>query len=47
LTPDRWESIIGLTVDDSDRYQEFASALAAEKGIPRACLDITLWRVKE
>lgn len=43
----RWESIRGLREKDSLRYQEFASVVAAEEELPRACLDIMLWRASK
>jgi hypothetical protein len=38
-----WRSIRGLTREDSDRYQRFARALAAEAGHARVHLDLTIW----
>jgi len=43
----RWDSIKDLTPEVSKRYQDFASQLAAQHGLPRACLDTMLWRVKD
>ena len=40
----RWYSIKRLKSKDSLRYQEFASVYAKKQGIPRACIDIMLWR---
>lgn len=42
----RWKNIIGLKKEDSDKYQEFASQVATENKLSRACLDIILWRPK-
>lgn len=42
----RWKGIIGLKKEDSDKYQEFASQVATENKLSRACLDIILWRPK-
>ena len=43
----RGGTVKGLTQEGSLRYQEFAAAHAREQGIPRACLDIMLWRAYE
>lgn len=43
----RWDGIKKLTPDNSKRYQEFAAGYARQQGIPRARLDIMLWRVEE
>lgn len=43
----RWDSIKRLSQGDSLRYQEFAAVYAQEQGIPRACLDIIIWRPKK
>lgn len=40
----RWTTIRKLRPADSDRYQDFALGEASRIGIPRACLDIVLWR---
>jgi hypothetical protein len=42
-----WESIERLTPAVSQRYQAFASQLAIECDIPRACLDMMLWRAPD
>jgi len=39
----RWRTIKGLTREDSDTYQAFASELAEEKGLARVHLDVVLW----
>jgi len=39
-----WKGIKDLTPDDSAAYQNYAAEYARERGIPRACLDIVLWR---
>jgi hypothetical protein len=39
-----WDSLQRLTPAFSQRYQEFASELAAQHDVPRACLDMMLWR---
>lgn len=38
-----WPRLKHLVKNDSDEYQRFAKRLAAEKGIARVHLDITLW----
>lgn len=43
----RWDSIRKLTIEDSQNYQIFAKDYARQQGIPRACLDILLWRSDE
>lgn len=43
----KWDSIKRLKSKDSLRYQEFASVYAKKQGIPRACIDIMLWRVEK
>jgi hypothetical protein len=43
----QWDSIKRLTPAFSRRYQEFASELAAQHHIPRACLDMMLWRATD
>lgn len=43
----RWEKIKNLTIENSKRYQDFATKYAGEVGLPRACLDIMLWRAEE
>jgi len=43
----RWNGIVNLREGDSQRYQEFASTVADQEDIPRACLDIMLWRANE
>ena len=43
----RWNSIKRLERKDSQRYQGFAADCAKQQGIPRACMDIMLWRTKE
>ena len=40
----KWETVIGLEEHDSARYQQFASVLAARKGIDRIDLDLWFWR---
>ena len=40
----RWMGVGGLTPDASEIYQACASQVAHRKGVPRACLDIFLWR---
>ena len=40
----RWKGIKGLKQEDSACYQEFASDFSKREGIPRACLDILIWR---
>jgi hypothetical protein len=39
----RWRTIKGLTREDSETYQAFASELAEEKGLARVHLDVVLW----
>lgn len=39
----RWNSIQGLSEQDSACYQRVAATLATQLRIPRACLDMTLW----
>ncbi len=43
----RWSGIIHLTSESSQHYQDFAAEYAGEIGLPRACLDILLWRAEE
>jgi len=43
----RWTSIKNLRAEHSARYQEFALKLAKRYSIPRACLDMILWRAAE
>lgn len=43
----RWRGVRQLTPDVSRQYQEFASEVARNKDLPRACLDIVLWRPEE
>lgn len=43
----RWNGIVNLQQEDSHRYQQFASELAERHGVPRACLDIMLWRTNK
>jgi len=43
----RWNGIINLREDGSQQYQEFASTVARQERISRACLDIILWRANE
>ena len=43
----RWPGVGRLTPEVSRAYQDFASEIAKQKGIPRACLDVLLWtRIK-
>jgi len=42
-----WNSIKRLTPASSQCYQEFASELAAQHHIPRAYLDVMLWRATD
>ena len=39
-----WPGVGGLTPDISQEYQDFALEVAREHRLPRACLDILLWR---
>jgi hypothetical protein len=43
----RWNGIKRLRPEESARYQEFAAKRAKEEEIPRACLDIQLWRAEK
>lgn len=43
----RWNGIKRLRPEESARYQELAAKLAEEEEIPRACLDIQLWRAEK
>lgn len=43
----RWNGIINLTAEVSQHYQDFATEYAGKVGLPRACLDILLWRAEE
>jgi hypothetical protein len=40
----RWQGVRGLTPEDSRAYQDAASDLAKAEQVPRACLDVILWR---
>ena len=40
----KWRGVKGLTDEVSRDYQEVASQMAAENRIPRACLDLIVWR---
>lgn len=40
----KWKGIKNLSQESSRKYQKFASELAKNKNIPRACLDTILWR---
>jgi hypothetical protein len=42
-----WPGVGRLMPDVSRDYQNFALEVAREKGLPRACLDIILWRPLE
>jgi hypothetical protein len=39
-----WKGVGGLTPGVSKEYQDFALEVARENRLPRACLDIILWR---
>jgi hypothetical protein len=39
-----WPGVGDLESDVSRKYQDFASVFAKQKGVPRACLDLVLWR---
>ena len=40
----RWNTVIGLTRQDSDAYQAVASEVAERKGFARVHLDVIYWR---
>jgi hypothetical protein len=42
-----WKTIKGLSREESDRYQAFASELAEERGHARIHLDVVLWGARE
>lgn len=41
----RWPGVGRLDARVSRKYQDFGSVLAKQKGIPRACLDVLLFRL--
>lgn len=43
----KWRSIKGLTREESDRFQSFASELAATRHHARVHLDVTLWGARK
>jgi hypothetical protein len=40
----RWRGVGALIPDDSRAYQDFALEIAKQNGIPRASLDVLLWK---
>jgi hypothetical protein len=40
----RWRTIVGLSKDDSDEYQKFASKVSQQKGYARVHLDVCYFR---
>jgi len=40
----QWPGVGRLDPDVSRKYQDVASEIAKQHGIPRACLDVVLWR---
>lgn len=39
----RWSTVIGLSPEDSDRWQAIAQSVAAREGIHRVHLDVVFW----
>lgn len=42
----RWKTVIGLTSEQSECFQSFATRFAAEKHVYRVHLDLLFWRTK-
>jgi hypothetical protein len=43
----RWKSVIGLTPEESNRFQAFAAVLARSERVRRVHLDLLFWRARD